>query len=140
VDSNGYEVSLAGCDSDMIGSSTKIMREDQDGVAFSIEYEIGSESLEETYQLSSDGLLYSVKGDMNGIHIIVPLISTDGSCKSRISIKEEGLVLGYRKSWYKVICEQLELTGELCVNRNGIYRIARIRDHMIKLQLIEGND
>ena len=136
TDSNGYDASLAEYGRKKLNCKINIMSENREGVAFSICYDIDGILLEETFQLSKDGLLYGIKGDMEDLHITVPLISTDGECKSRISLTEEGLILEYRDSGYKVICEQPELTGDSCVNRNGIYEIARIRDHMIKLQLI----
>lgn len=81
--------------------------------------------------------MYSVKGEVPGLHITVPLIQTDGMEKGKTKKTDEGLILVYRGSSFKVICEHPELMGDLCANRNGIYGIARIMDHMVKLQLIK---
>jgi len=136
LDTNNETVSLAGYDCDKIKSRINVMREDCNGVTFSITYDLCGEQIEETYQLSAEGLLYNIKSDLPGIHITVPLISTDGAAKGVSKITEEGIITKYRGAVYKVICEQPEITGEFCANRNAIYKIARIKDHMVKLQLI----
>lgn len=137
LDINDEVVSLADMPKEMIKSKINIMCEDKSEVSFSINYEIGKDVIEETYHLSEEGLLYSVKGEVAGLHITIPLIQTDGVEKGIVRRSDDGLTLIYRGASFKVICEHPELTGEQCANRNGIYEIARIMEHMVKLQLIK---
>lgn len=137
LDSDNEVISLAGCCRDAKKYTVNIMHESKESVAFSINYETDGLNIEETYQLSDDGLLYSVKGDMPGFHITIPLIKTDGLENGKIIQDPDGLLVEYRGCSYKVFCENPILTEELCANRNAIYIIARIYDHMVKLQLMK---
>ncbi len=135
LDENNETVSLAGYDSDKISYSINIMQESRECVAFSITYDLSGKFIEETFQLSDKGLLYNISGDMQGLHITVPIIKTDGMESGCVRINDEGILVEYRDSYFKIICEKPELSCGLCANRNAVYEIARIGDLMINLQL-----
>lgn len=130
--------SLAGLCRDIEKCEVNIMNEEYDKVAFSIIYKTENLKIEETYQLSADGLLYNVKGNLQNLHITIPLIKTDGMKNGKIAGDSDGLNLEYRGNHYKVFCEHPEITGEFCANRNAIYTIARLKDCTVKLQLFAG--
>ncbi|MBN2558777.1 MAG: hypothetical protein JXB33_08495, partial [Clostridia bacterium] len=136
MDSEGTPASLAGLDRESLRSGVVVLKEDEDCVEFIVTYETDGEAgIEEKYSLSADGLAYDVKGNLDGLHITVPVIMTDGDAKGIRCDDAGGPCTEYRGSVYRVVCEDYEYTGKLCANRNGIYEILKVRDRSIRLVL-----
>jgi hypothetical protein len=136
---SGDEHRLA--DHDQIEDVTlDIQEESVDRLNFSITYNLPtSEIIEEHYELTSDGLRYTVDISPKPVKtcILIPIISTDGDASSTEKLSNSLMEVTYRDAIYRI-----QFTDDIryrpdppAANRNAFYKTLEVTGNTVTLQL-----
>ena len=121
---------LAGSSGEHLSSTCKILKEEQDGIEFEMNYSCGNEAVTERYSISETGLeIVATQKEGRALNFRVPLLKTDGRDSSEIKALENGFEVSFKNFAYRVKC----LTQKAVVsienfeapNRNAIYKVGR---------------
>ncbi len=146
-DAAGKEHRLADFEAEISDVTLKVLKETTDEVAFEVTYrgEMGGcGEIVESYSLTSEGLVYSVRLDPRPPKqsILVPVISFDGQEEASVSEGSSGVEVTYRGAAYRIRLEperEWRFTGDPpAANRNALYRTLEVRGNEVWLELGPG--
>jgi|APSaa5957512622_1039677.scaffolds.fasta_scaffold03494_3 hypothetical protein len=143
-DSEGRERRLADFSDEISDVEFTVLREMPEEVAFEVRYtgELGGCcELTESYVLSDRGLEYAVRCEPKPerLHLLVPVILTDGEVEGEFIEEKDHLRVDYRGSIYRINlrpdAEWVLRDDPPAANRNALYRALEIRFNEVSLEL-----